>query len=59
LAITFGDPDHSESEWRSLTFGLSALGRLLIVAHTGRRKNVRLISARTMTRPERKIYEEG
>ncbi len=59
LAITFPDPDHSENEHRSLTFGLSLSNRLLVVAHTGRSRNVRIISARLMTRYERKIYEEG
>jgi len=58
-AITFDDPDHSFSERRFLTFGLSAEGRLLVVSHTGRRKRVRLINARHATRYERNIYEEG
>lgn len=59
LAVTFDDPDHSEGESRSLTFGLSEQGRLLVVSHTERRGIVRIISARRATRPERKIYEEG
>ena len=28
LAITFGDPDHSEDEQRDITFGKSREGRL-------------------------------
>jgi hypothetical protein len=59
LAITFNDPDHSFGERRSLTFGLSSDGQLLVVSHTGRRTKVRLITARPATRHERKIYEEG
>ena len=59
LAITFDDPDHSEGESRLLTFGLSEQGRLLVVSHTERRSDVRIISARRATRAERKIYEEG
>ena len=59
LAITFNDPDHSTGEKRSLTFGLSKEGRLLVVSHTGRKAKMRLISARRVTRHERKIYEEG
>ena len=59
LAITFGDPDHSVSEERFLTFGLSMRRRLLLVSHTDRRGGVRIISARRVTREERKIYEEG
>lgn len=59
LAITFPDPDHSEGEDRFLTFGLSQSDRLIVVAHTDRGRKVRIISARLVTRRERKIYEEG
>lgn len=59
LAITFPDPDHSVGERRSLTFGLSIEGRLLVVNHTDRRGTVRIISARRAVRGERRIYEEG
>lgn len=59
LAITFPDPGDSESEYRFITFGMSLAGHYLIVAHTDRGDNVRIISARIMTRHERKIYEEG
>ncbi|MCX7013614.1 MAG: BrnT family toxin [Candidatus Sumerlaeota bacterium] len=59
LAITFADPDHSNVEPRSLTFGLSHMDRLLVISHLDRGERVRIISARLMTRQERKIYEEG
>jgi uncharacterized DUF497 family protein len=59
LALTFDDPDHSLGERRSLTFGFSTDGRLLAVCHSRRRAKLRLISARPVTRHERKIYEEG
>jgi uncharacterized protein len=59
LAITFPDPDHSVGERRSLTFGTSREGRLLVVNHTDRRATVRIISARRALRSERLIYEEG
>lgn len=59
LALTFSDPDHSESEERLITFGLSLQNRLLIVSHAPRYPRIRIISARPMTRRERKIYEEG
>lgn len=59
LAITFSDPDHSGSEERLITFGLSLQNRLLVVSHTPRQPRIRIISARLMTRRERKIYEEG
>jgi len=59
LAITFGDPDHSLGEERFITFGVSRSHRLLIVAHTDRGGRIRLISARPVTRAERRLYEEG
>ena len=59
LAITFDDPDHSISENRYITFGLSYNKRLLVVSHTERGDRTRIISARLMDRKERRIYEEG
>ncbi len=59
LAITFPDPDHSETEQRAITFGVSRLNHLIVVAHTDRGRKVRIISARLVTRREREIYEEG
>ena len=59
LAMTYGDPDHSEEEDRFLTFGHSSAGRLLVVSHTDRDDRTRIISARTATRKERMQYEEG
>jgi uncharacterized protein len=59
LAVTFFDPDHSDDEDRYLTFGYSTDGRLLVVSHTDRGDCHRIISARVVTRRERKIYEEG
>lgn len=59
LAVTFLDPDHSEEEGRCVTFGLSQLNRVLVVAHTERGRTTRIISARLMTRKERRIYESG
>lgn len=59
MAITYPDPDHSESENRSITFGMSRDSRLLVVAHTERGIKIRIITARLMTMHERKIYEEG
>jgi hypothetical protein len=57
LAATFDDPDHSHDEWRLVTVGYSARGRLLVVCHTERGRSVRLISARTATTHERKRHE--
>lgn len=59
LAYTFFDPDHSTDEDRIITFGYSSAGRLLAVSHTDRDEEARIISARLVTRRERKIYEEG
>lgn len=59
LAITFADPDHSLTEERWLTFGMSGNGRLLIASHAERSGRIRIVSAREATHYERKIYEEG
>lgn len=59
LAIAFPDPDHSVDEERVLTFGMSNQGRLLAVISTDQSDTLRIISARTTTRRERGIYEEG
>jgi uncharacterized DUF497 family protein len=59
LALSGPDPDHSLAESRYITFGLSSLGRLLAVSHTYRPGGIRPISARRVTRAERKLYEEG
>ena len=36
LAVTYRDPDHSEEEFRFLTFGLSSTGRILSGSHRAR-----------------------
>ena len=59
LAITFQDPDHSEEEERQMTYGLSQQMRLIVVSHTQRKDQMRIINARLMDRKERVIYEEG
>jgi len=58
MALTFADTDHFETEDRSRTYGISNKGRLLVVVHTERRNNVRIISARKATRYEKSIYNE-
>lgn len=58
LTLTFDDPDHSEIEERYLSFGVSGSGKLLVVSHTPRGRNTRIISARRMTATERNIYEQ-
>ena len=59
LAKLHADPDHSESERRALLVGHSTAGRLLLVAFIDRQGNIRLISAREVTRRERRDYEES
>jgi hypothetical protein len=58
LASTVADPDHSVSEHRYLTVGQSERGRMLIIAHTDRQGRIRIISARKLTRVEKRAYEE-
>jgi len=53
------DPDHSEGEKRWLTFGISTQGNLLAISHIDEDQNIRIISTRLGTKPERKLYEEG
>jgi uncharacterized protein len=60
LYVDFYDPAHSEEEDRYLIVGESSQRRLLIASYTEKRGNlIRLISAREVTRTERKVYEEG
>ena len=56
LSITRFDPDHSEDEDRFLLLGATYAGRLVVVSHTDRRDNIRIISARLATRRERRAY---
>ena len=58
LGTTVPDPDHSLTEDRYITVGMSSRGRLVMVAYTEREKRIRVISARELTRAERKAYEE-
>ena len=58
-SFTIEDPLHSEEENRFVTIGESFRGRILVVVHTERDSNIRIVSARTASRRERKLYEEG
>ena len=59
LARIHADPHHSASESREILIGHSAQGRLTLVAFTDRQGRLRLISAREVTRRERREYEES
>lgn len=59
LSLTITDPKHSlPAEQRLVLLDHSFQGRLLVVAHTERGENIRIISARLATRRERRAYEE-
>ncbi len=57
LELAIVDPNHSEGELRFLSIGLSAAGRLLVVAYTEREGRTRITNAREATPRERKQYE--
>ena len=57
-SITIYDPDHSDDEDRFITIGWSYQRRLLMVSHTDRGENIRIISSRKLTKSERKAYEK-
>lgn len=59
LSTTFPDPDHSIRERQYITIGMSAAGRVLVIAYADEGETVRIISARCATRRERSFYEEG
>ena len=58
LSLTIPDPDSSEQEPRFVLLGQSYSNRLVVVVHTERQNNVRIISARKATRSERIQYEQ-
>lgn len=57
--MMFPDPDHSESEQRYINIGHSSKRRVLVVVHTERGANIRIISCRKATASERRDYEKG
>jgi uncharacterized DUF497 family protein len=58
FALTIPD-DHAEEE-RFITIGEDAFGQILVIVYTYRDEaTIRIISARTATRRERRIYREG
>jgi hypothetical protein len=58
LSLAVVDPDHSLEEERFVIFGRTSSDRYLVVAFTDRDDRIRVISAREMTRRERKAYEQ-
>ena len=58
LSLTIGDPDHSDGENRYILLGRTFEGSTLVVIHTERDDNIRIISARRATRHEIRTYEQ-
>ena len=62
-SITIFDPDHSNTEDRWVTIGISGKGRLLVVVHTFQQERedaftIRVISSRRATKQEIRTYGE-
>jgi len=62
-ALSIFDPDHSETEDRWITLGISEKGRLLIIIHTFQEESegavtIRIISSRKASKQEIKTYGE-
>ena len=55
--VALPDERHSESEPRFYALGQTDSGRRLFIVFTARGNFIRVISARDMSRKERKIYE--
>ena len=53
------DPKHSLSENRLVLLGRTLADRRLVVVFTIRRNCIRVISARDMSKKERKLYDEA
>jgi uncharacterized DUF497 family protein len=60
LTKVAADPDHSDEEDRFIAVGYSSQGRQLLIVHLYRERahTIRIISARRLTRTEKKQYEE-
>jgi uncharacterized DUF497 family protein len=61
IAMTIYDPEHSETEDRWITMGISKNSRLLIVCHTFREEttevvNIRIFSSRKANKKETQAY---
>ena len=57
-ALSFEDTA-AQGEQRFVAIGMDHLWHLLVVVYTNRGNRIRLISARSATRSERKKYESG
>lgn len=59
LSNTINDPYHSQDEHRFLTIGCTKEGIMLMISHVDREERIRIISARKVTRRERRAYENA
>jgi uncharacterized protein len=59
LAISIGDPRHSEDEDRYITIGTSFFSDVLVVSHTFRDERIRIINARPASKAEIRRYMSG
>lgn len=59
FSLTIDDPGHSDEEDRFVLIGESFRRRLLVVVHTTRGDNLRLISARLAKPSERRTYDQA
>ena len=57
--LILDDPKHSLTEKRWAAFGMTDIGRYLVIIFTKRGKLLRVISARDMNRKESRFYEKN
>ncbi len=57
--LVYPDPRHSQAEERFYLLGRTAGDRWLFIVFTVRGNKIRVISARDMSRKERKIFDEA
>lgn len=57
-SLTIDHPDYSKTELRFIDIGTSNQNQVLVVVYTERENRIRIISARTATKNERKQYEK-
>jgi uncharacterized DUF497 family protein len=55
-SFTIPDPGHSGAEERFVIIGFSSRRRVLVVSHSERDENIRIISARRANARERRTY---
>ena len=58
-SLTIPDPAHSQAEDRFITIGRSDRRKFLVVVHTERGHNIRIISARPARKKEKSDYEKN